>query len=1099
MKTSTNVATGVSSGTTVSDYLKTADSVQVVPRLTLTWSLNRYVTPTADNTPSEDTDGFDIETFPITSLFGPNRPTKGINKAIVNQSTAARGYKNATDVKFYVGDQDDVYKYWTSPQPTNGSGTFPLHTDAATVARPRVEYPSVQQANKIVVKLETTWATPLAYKVNVKPTVAGAYNTYVTVATNPTISQLGVITLYYNGSAWVTTKPSTLVTTPVAGIELAVTTMTGGTDRAGNATTYVKVDRTSSLGSTTTITTNGANSNLNVIAIEAQLEVDFTSRLISEDSNLDMAETSDLYPIGQLTTNDGTLTLSNDDRLLDLENASSPYYHLLQQNVHVNLEYLFTISGVQHSIQQYKMYTGLWEPQGDGTVQVELQDHTKFFDSDKPRAFVWEGLPTSEIIWRICDSVGFIDYSIVLPDTVSDHSVPVFWSDGTKTVLELFSELAEATQTAIYIDGTGVLQVRTREAAFDETASANVHLLGHQSGANLANIISITDNEELHANKLTVSYRDTKWKVGTGGDPAVSEVWSPGDTMVVRSTQLTGNITGTPTAFFIDQKDAAVWPYTSKVQIDGEIIQYDGKEYDYITGTNTHNKVWVKSLDDIKKQDLKTPVALRYKNHLTGAMQITGRGVWNSDQRDHSVDANNWTTWQIVYTGGSGGAGPTPRGFKFNRTESTVTIDTPGNMKDTKDLFLAFQGNTAQTGYFMYGTRFKFESGGGSTQRAGIAFQITGSNNNGYYVEVRPSSKINGKDRKSYNEVMVWARTNTGYVKIAGGFPVALREPRWYDLDVYVNRGTQDTITVWLNGVEVATGTTTGATKQPDSAKLAMYARGKSKITYEYFYAIARNITEPADDFGFYDLKDGGFRGGQWQLEQVWQKSKGGRRPKKKSTKNKAKYNGYLFDEFGPYVHEVREFTVKFDPAPVQYSYLFSTNYWNASPVEYNADNFGANFVIANTSRSNAVLQGDDALTIISGSPINQVCDVLGRDLIVADDQTVTKQNDAGIRIDGEIEIELTSDWLQTVEMANDICTWMGQHWSLGVDQINLTVFGNPCYELGDIVDIDWPIEHMTTGTHVYFVVGVETSWDNGITTSLTLRRRNIAAESSLT
>lgn len=1091
MKTSTNLSTGTVD-TTVSDYLVTADNVVAVPRLIFDWNLNRHTTPSADNTPAEDTDGFDIDSFPIESIYNPRRPTKGVAKALINQGVASAKYSNPNDIKFYVGDQDDIYKYWVSPYATNGSGNFPLHTDSKTTARPRVTYPSPLQVNKIVVKFETSWATPDDYNIQIKTTTGGAYSNIG--GTSPTIDSHGVATLYYNGSSWGTTRPSTLVSTAVAGIQLEVRSMGGGTDREGNPTTYVKrsydTSSPSTLGTLTTHTTDGSNSSLSLIAIEPHLEVDFSDRLIGEQNTFDYSTTSQLYPLGTLTANDSTLTLANDDRLLDQKNLSSPYYALVRQNANVNLEYIFTIDDVEHSVQQFNMYTGIWAPQSDGTMQVPLTDYSKYFDEDKPRSFMWENKSVTEIVWRICDSVGFVDYDIQVEDVTTDHTIPVFWSDGTKTVWELFNELSEASQTAIYFDARGRLQVRLRDAAFNASASPTIHLLGEDQGSSLANIISLEDAEELQANKITVTYRATDWKVGTTGLPALDYVWQPDGDLVVRSSQLKKNIDDTSDKLWLDQKVVVVWPYTSKVQIDGEILQYDGKEYIYWTGDGTvRNTVVVKSQDDIKKYDKLSNNTVN-KNVLSGALMLTERGVWNSDERDHNVDADNWSTQQFVYQNGNLHSGSGARGFKFNRASSTVTLDTPSNMKDAKDLLLAYRGSTAQTGYHLYGTRFQFDQHGGPTQRAGIAVQLNGSNFNGYYIEVTPSSKIPNKKYKHTSEVQVWTRNGGDWKKLDQGKHTSIRAPRWYDLDVYVKQGSPDTIDVFLNGQLVSSASASGGDKQADSARVGMYARGKSKIHFEYFYAIARSTPEPLDGYGFWDLKNGAMRGASWELEQVWQKhTKSTKRPRRKSTKNKAKYSGYLFDEFGPYVHEVREFDVKFDPAPVQYSFLFSTNTWEAAPVEYYSDAFSAHFVIANISRTNAILQGDDTLLFGSGDAVSQVCTVLGRDLIVQEDQTVTSQNDEAIRIDGEVESEMSSDWIQTETMAQALCDWMKDHWSIGVDQIEVEVFGNPCYELGEVADVYWPSENMSPSTHKYFVVGLNTGFSNGVTTSMTLRR----------
>lgn len=1097
MKTSTNLTTGASSNA-VSEHLRTATSVHAVPRLIFDWNLNRYTTPTANNTPSEDTDGFDIESFPIESLFEPRRPTKGIAKALVGQGVAVSKYTDAQDIKFYIGDQNDIYKYWVSPYPTNGSKTFPLHTDSLTTARPRVEYTAALQTNKIIVRFETSWATPDDYNVQIKTTTGGSYSNIG--GASPVIANDGTCTLYYNGTAWVTTRPTTLVTTAVAGIQLVVRTMKGGTDRAGNPTTYIKksydLGSPSTLGTITTHTTDGSNSNLAVIAIEPHLEVDFSDRYISDQNTFDYSAASSLYPIGTTTSNTASVTLSNDDRLLDEENTSSPYYKLIRQNAEANLEYIFTIDGVKHSVQQFKMYTGLWSQADDGTVQVPLTDYSKYFDVDEPRSFMWQNITASEAVWRICDSVGFVDYNIDIDDRTTDHTIPVFWSDGTKTVWQLFDELATATQTAIYFDSYGVLQVKMREAAFDDTASPNVHLFGYDTGTDLANIISRQNSDELQVNKVTVTYKTTDWKVGTTGKPALDYVWQPdSDSLVVRSTPLQKNIISTSTAIWINQKVAPVWPYKSKVEIGGEIIQYEGKEYIYWTGDGTvRNSVWLTSGDDLKKYD-KLSNNTKNKNFFSGALKITQRGLWNSSAIDHPVDASGWSTKQFIYNNGSVTTNDNPRGFKFNKTDSTVTIDTPARVKDNRDLYFVYQGSPALQGYKFYGTRFQFPTKGRPNQRAGIGFQINGANFSGYYVEVIPSNKIDNKDYKNTSEVQIWTRNGNTWKKLDQGKHVAIRPPRWYDLDVYVTQGSPDKIVVYLNGQMVASATASGGDKQPDSARVAMYARGKTTVNFEYFYGINRSTKDPIDNFGFWDLKNGGMRSNGWLLDGVWDvHNTVQKRPKKGSTKNKKKWTGYLFDEFGPYVHEIREFDVKFDPSPAQYSQLFMTNNWGAAPVEYYSDAFSAHFTIANVSRENAILKGGDKLVFSGGDEVNQVCAVLGRILVMQDDQEVTSKNDDAIRIDGEVESELTSDWIQSELMAQDIADWMNNHWSLGVDQMDITVFGNPCYELGDIVDIDWPANNMTPSTHKYFIVGINTSFASGINTQLTVRRVNPAS-----
>jgi hypothetical protein len=1099
MKKSKNLTTGVL-GTAVQDELKTAYNMNAVPRLVIDWNLNRYSSPTATNTPSEDTDGFDIERFPIESIVEPLRPTKGVSKARVNQATVSPGYLKANAPKFYVSDTKDVYKYWTSPYATGPAGNF------TTPVRPRVTYPTAVKTNKIVIKFENTWATPKTYTVSVSSTDATGLT--VVGGANPAIDGAsGTLTLYYNGTAWVSTRPPSLVATSITMIELNVSALGAGIKRDGSVMSYRQRGNWN-----TWYPTTGANSSLNVIAIEPHLEVDLTNRLISVEDTFDMSDKSQLYPIGTITTNTASMSLSNEDGVFNPENpdTNNIFKDLIEPNAEVNLSYIYTINGVQHSVQEFKMYISSWSL-SDGTAQIDLDDYSKYLKEIKPNAFMVEGKSSNEIVWRVLDSVGFVDYDIQEDDIVTNTIIPVFWTTGEETVWEILDQLAQATQTAIYFDSYGRVQVRTREAAFRDSSTMDWNLLGEKSGQSLPDIISWEPSLEYEANKIDVTYKTTKWKVNSLGNPAMSKVWEPDqETMTVRSSQLVRPIDNTSVHIYVDQKESMIWPFKSKIQIDGEIIQYEGKQflyYTYTTGTaadgtptysgETKKIANITSNDDYLKFNGMTPQEFQHKNRYTGALKITERGVWNTDKRNHYVDLNGWTTKLELKGKSAPVQRNNPAGFSLNRTESTVTLNTPKAMNDATDTFWAFRGGSWSSSYNSYGTRFKFNKDKASTtQIAGLALQLSGSREAGFYVEVRTTASLSAAARAVSNEISIFSRINGKDTLIGKGAPTAIGEDIWYDMDVYHSgAGNVQKLAVFLNGQLVATGTTAAATTQGDSGRFGFFARGKTSIDFEYIYAVARTITEPLDDYGFYDLKYGGIRGGQWEREYVWGAySRPQKIVKRKWTKDTTRKNLYVFDEFGPYVHEVREFDVKFDPSPVRYSYLFNTNEWYSAVPEYTSNPFGATFVIANTSRNHAILHGEDNLIFAgAGAAVNQVCVVLGQNLEVAEDELITKRNEPAIRSRGLIESELSSDWIQSKGMAETLANWMAMHWSDSVDEAEVEVFGNPLLEIGDIVDVLYTRQNMTPATHKYFVVGVSNSFETGISTKLTLRRRRSA------
>lgn len=281
-----------------------------------------------------------------------------------------------------------------------------------------------------------------------------------------------------------------------------------------------------------------------------------------------------------------------------------------------------------------------------------------------------------------------------------------------------------------------------------------------------------------------------------------------------------------------------------------------------------------------------------------------------------------------------------------------------------------------------------------------------------------------------------------------------------------------------------------------------MWIRGTTSLDFEYLYAVAREPAEPNDEAGFYDRVRGGYVGDKWAREWVYKnktktktryvKRKGRKKKKKIKTNVKFRKNLYFFDEFGPYVHEVREFDVKFDPSPVAHSRLMLTNEWDAVCAEYRANPFGAYFILASTSRNNAIISGADELTFAeSGAVVDHQLRVYGRTVVISDQEEIEVRNEDRVRARGEIVAEVDSDWIQSEEAAQSVADWIADHWSTGADELTVEIFGNTLFEVGDVVSIAYSEKMMSPSTHRYFVTKIDTSFEGGLDTTLTLRRRN--------
>src|SRR5690606_12103425 len=294
------------------------------------------------------------------------------------------------------------------------------------------------------------------------------------------------------------------------------------------------------------------------------------------------------------------------------------------------------------------------------------------------------------------------------------------------------------------------------------------------------------------------------------------------------------------------------------------------------------------------------------------------RGLWNTEEMAHSVDIDGWATRRIR----NGTHALNAYGLKHIKKESRAELVTGPHFKTAADLLVATRGAPDDQPFFYYGTKMRFvRESGRSTQRAGIVIHNSGNSNNGengYYIELTPTARISAAMRQKRGELAIYTRSggkekmlSTVAVSIAGGVD--------YDLDVaWINPSgeAEHVLQVRVNGKMYANVRVQGADRIAAGGRFGIFARGKTRARFEYVYAIRRPEAPRVDDFSFLDRVQRGYTGSQWDREWVynWQEYRKQGTRRKKSRKAKRRKNRQFFDEFGPIVHEIREFDVKFDP-----------------------------------------------------------------------------------------------------------------------------------------------------------------------------------------
>jgi hypothetical protein len=759
-------------------------AVQSAVQVIAEWNMNRYAAISSiSNGTTED---YDANIFPIESIALPNRPKRGVLKARVSEAArtngigadgfVSSGYKDVVlGSRYVVSSADSKYKYWTSPSQSAGAA-YAVTPSAISNCQPTIIYTNAIWTNKIVVGLENSYASPSAWTIDI--TTDGT--TWTTVATNPSIDSDGRVAIYRqaNGTWGTTTYRENPV--QIKGIRLTVTQM------------------------------NKAKVFFNLIELSPRIESDLSTFVKKWSVENQISEHSFVTPLGTVSQNSGSVELSNIDGRFTNDNSSSLYYGVLDKGVDIRISVgistdpYSTVNKTYEWVRMATMISDTWEGQDREGTTISIVDDSDYLQTVKPTPVYYEKMTAAEIVWRLLDSIGFTDYNYEKIDSDVATMVPHFWADGEKTVWEIIKEFAQPMQMAFYFDEYGILQIKTRNTAYNLTKTPVWQLDAITNGSKLADIIKSEKTYDYEANTVNVMYKTASVSELNNGNPAMEIVWEPEDTTVLRATALANNLTTATNSFKIDPAVAASWPFTGLVQIEGEMMRYTAKGYSYYLANGTLTSTYITSQDQKIELDKKNP-NLAFKNYYNGYMWCgaANRGIWNTVAKAHNVDASGYTK---RYRHGSGTVATWEGGWSVQPGKSTVKMQTNSTFK-ANSWYVASRGNTGDTRPYVLGTRLKFNEST-TVGTAGLAFCL-GTNDSGYFVEIVKTKVLTDNPLlvNSVYEINFYVRQTDGSIKRYG--PNSTRGARmnvvpevWYDIDVAIsNQASSRTFAISINGI----------------------------------------------------------------------------------------------------------------------------------------------------------------------------------------------------------------------------------------------------------------------------------------------------------
>lgn len=571
--------------------------------------------------------------FPIDSIIKPVRPNEaGIKYAIIGD-VSANSYRNPKsttyplDYRVYYPGAETAYKYYLSDK---GVGLDVTAT-----------YPKTILTNKIVARFELSHSTPQTWTIYAGGVsiATGSASSIVSFGNN----NAGTLSIYWNGTAWSTTEPSTPAT-PVSITTLRITT--GGV----------------------------ANQYTGLIELSPRWVVDISDRVVDITVNKDASSSSDdILPVGYVSANSLNMSMVSYedsrqvvsfDKTMTFDSTKTYMYKRVEVAPYFKIYHaagtLSDSGGSYEKIKQGLFYLDTWSIGEFGDITLNALDGAKILQETIAPSLVCEGYSTPAIIRTLLDSVGFTNYNFNMTGTESSLFSPRFWwTDDGRTVWESIQQLCRDSQMVALFDENNILQFYTRENIFNYSQSLDWSFRYSANGNNLPNIMSLDKQDLASANQVKVLWNSVTTNEYVGN---AQPLWKSAKSYMgalsleqpLLSTAGAGSYIALKAVVTNEyQQKQILGEYAGYLAIGSEIIEYDAIQYDYVDLNGSRQFVDVTSQSDAYKWlGLAQPGSANYQPN--GKYRIKSRGAFNTPVQNHYGTAqeiiNSWTGYDVEWS-----------------------------------------------------------------------------------------------------------------------------------------------------------------------------------------------------------------------------------------------------------------------------------------------------------------------------------------------------------------------------------------------------------------------------------------------------------------
>ena len=1098
----------ISASDSVKDILRSSSNVNTSAGALIEYNLNTMVdkiTATSSGLDHVSTlsNAFK-KLFPIDTIYKPWRPVSpGIKYYIyttetspgVQTDTPPNSYYSFRDIglqspRLYYPGMDTTYKYWVGPKNKNISLSLEYFDNQVTPAAKLVP------ANKVVARFETSHDTPANW--TIKATKSDS--TVVTLGTGTGLNSNGEAIVYYNGTAWSTTEPSTYSTTQ----------------------SFKKISLEA--------TNSNTGKLIGVIELSPRWVIDVSNDIESFDiSKQTSIDQNSMLPVGTLTANMLNININkfNQSTLLIKEYNRDSAIDSSKVYLHKNMiikPYINIKNGdTNNKINQGTFYALSWQFNEFGNASISALDAAKMLQETLCPLLLVQDAPVTSSIKRLLDAIGFSNYKINVKKNsageIEDSSIPTikyFWTFEDRTVWETIQELCRDIQMNASVDENNVLNFYSRDYIYDSSRTTDWDFTSEPITINnksiLPNIVSLTKTEDPAANSVKILWQSP---ATSDYDGSSSPIWQS-DTSYLGAGSLAKDLVSTDTTYFslnnntIDQKSnvSSFYGFSGYALVNGEIIEYDGIEYQYVPKTASDNKavsVLIQSLTDIYKY--KTLSKPGYANtndpstsffKPTGRYKIKTRGALGTTAKTHTVKSTEISKYKInlkssldsSYVGNPNQFYNAPTNWsEASVSKSFISVSNFDKDKTTFTIGVKeISSIDTSSKYYAFGTRMFFDNNfqDSSEQVGGFSFFTSANGAYGYYLVLtttglaKTSKDIRILKKRSNGTVVVLKDTQTNSANTLAGVYAA----ETYNIDALVKTTTEkNIITVFINGFkiqaeDVVTESTGGTFPPLSPTKNVGILCGQGISYYDYVYgtAIESGDNPPLDGRATYKslIAKSSYSYNGVYSDDTMSLLYGDLIYSPGETA--ASRNGSLL-EFGATAREIRKVKFKYSSEgptiPLRVSVGGNKQ---VTVLDSKIQPFGAEVYVLNNTSTFVPLHDNEYSTFsVIGNEINKS----GQIEYSIDDATEMATKEPLI---------FQSFWIQSEGDAKSLAKWIKESILNKNKVISLDIFGNPLITPGDIVTINYPIQELTTASGKYIVVDVQLAFSEGVTTRITCR-----------